>query len=52
MKKALKIDVVAQTVTEVKIDKYQDIYSQIGNGCNLFCCPVDFENGDTLFADD
>jgi hypothetical protein len=52
MKKALKIDVVAKTVTKVEIDKYQDIYAQIGNGCNLFCCPVEFENGDTLFADD
>lgn len=52
MKKALKIDVVNQTVTSIMIDDINEIYTQIGNGCNLFCCPVEFENGDTLFADD
>jgi hypothetical protein len=52
MKKALKIDVVNQTVTNITIDEISDIYKEIGNHCNLFCCPVEFENGDTLFADD
>ena len=52
MKKALKIDVVNQTVTSIMIDDIKDIYKEIGNGCDLFCCPVDFENGDTLYADD
>jgi hypothetical protein len=52
MKKALKIDVVNQTVTNILIDDIEDIYKEIGNGCELFCCPVNFENGDTLYADD
>lgn len=52
MKKALKIDVVNQTVTNITINDLDDIYKQIGNGCELFCCPVSFENGDTLYADD
>jgi len=52
MKKALKIDVVNQTVTNILIDDIDDIYKEIGNGCELFCCPVNFENGDTLYADD
>ena len=52
MKKALKIDVVNQTVTSITINDINDIYKEIGNGCDLFCCPVDFENGDTLYADD
>ena len=52
MKKALKIDVVNQTVTEITIGESNDIYKEIGNGCELFCCPISFENGDTLYADD
>lgn len=53
MKKALKIDVVNQTVTDITInDEIEDIYAQIGNGCELFCCPINFDNGDTLYADD
>lgn len=53
--KALKIDVVNKTITRINIDKENfstEIYQQIGNGCNLFCCPVDFENGDCIYADD
>ncbi len=52
MKKALKIDVVNQTVTNVLIDDIDDIYKEIGNGCEIFCCPINFDNGDTLYADD
>jgi len=51
--KILKIDVVAKTVTEIEImNTLADIYSAIGNGCNLFCVPVAFDNGDALYADD
>lgn len=53
--KALKIDVVNKTITRINISKENfsnEIYEQIGNGCNLFCCPVDFENGDCIYADD
>lgn len=52
MKKALKIDVVNQTVTHILIDDIDDIYKAIGNGCEIFCCPINFDNGDTLYADD
>jgi hypothetical protein len=52
MKKALKIDVVNQTVTNILINDLEDIYKEIGNGCQLFCCPINFDNGDTLYADD
>jgi len=50
--KALLIDVVSQTITQVKIEHTKEIYSLIGNGCHTFCAPVDFPNGDTLFTDD
>jgi hypothetical protein len=52
MKKAIKIDVVNKTIYEVEIKKDKDIYYHIGNECNLFCCPVEFVNGDVLYADD
>ena len=50
--KALKIDVVNQTISKIEITNYKEIYSAIGNGCNLFCCPIEFENGDVLYSDD
>ena len=50
--KALLINVVNQTITEVEIDHTKEIYELIGNGCHTFCAPVDFPNGDTLFTDD
>ena len=50
--KALKIDVTSKTVTTVEINDYKEIYQQIGNGCEIFCCPVEFEGLDTLYADD
>lgn len=51
--KVLKIDVVAKTVTEIELGKgIKNIYAAIGNGCNLFCVPVEFDNGDSIYADD
>lgn len=50
--KALLINVVDQTITEVHIEHTKEIYNLIGNGCHTFCAPVDFPNGDTLFTDD
>ena len=53
--KALKIDVVNKTITNININKENfstEIYQLIGNGCNTFCCPIDFENGDCIYADD
>jgi len=50
--KALKIDVVNKTISQIEIKNYKEIYSAIGNDCDLFCCPVEFENGDILYSDD
>ena len=51
--KVLKIDVKTKTVSEITIGKnLENIYKEIGNGCELFCCPIDFDFGDTLYADD
>jgi hypothetical protein len=51
-KKALLIDVVNKTVSNVTVKRYQEIYDHIGNGCHLFCIPYTFENEDSLYADD
>ena len=51
-KKCILVDVVNQTVSESTIGDYEDIYRLIGNGCELFCIPIEFENGDSLFSDD
>lgn len=53
MAKVIKIDVVTKSVYHVELGKdYQEIYGQIGNGCTTFCCPLNFENEDFMFADD
>jgi hypothetical protein len=53
MKKAIKIDVQKQTLEYITIeDGLQAIYDAIGNECTTFCCPVSFENEDTIYADD
>lgn len=49
--KAIKIDVANKEILEIEIGKgLQNIYDAIG--CELFCCPVTWENQDTLYADD
>jgi hypothetical protein len=50
--KALKIDVVNKTITEVELSHTKELYEIIANGCHTFCAPIEFENSDTLFADD
>jgi hypothetical protein len=50
--KALKIDVVNKTITEIQLEHTKEIYEIIGNGCHTFCAPVEFDNQDTIFADD
>lgn len=50
--KALKIDVVNKTITQIELEHTKEIYDIIGNGCHTFCAPVEFDNQDTLFADD
>ena len=51
MKKAILINVEAHTITETTIGHYSEIYKAIGNGCNTFECPVELENGDTVYID-
>jgi len=50
--KAIKIDVANKKLSYVNIGHYSEIYSEIGNGCELFCCPVEYPNRDVLYADD
>ena len=51
--KAIFIDSANRTVSEIQLDAtWRAIAPQIGNGCETFCCPVNFENEDTLYADD
>lgn len=52
--KAIKIDVEKRDVYEIEMDghDYKEIYGVIGNNCTVFCAPVQFDNDDTLFADD
>ena len=51
--KALLIDVTSKTITQFDLSsEYGSIYRAIGNGCELFCCPIEFDNGDGLYADD
>jgi hypothetical protein len=53
MKKAILINSENKTLSYIQLsDDYRDIYSAIGNNCNMFCCPVTFENMDTIYADD
>lgn len=49
--RAIKIDVVKKQVYEIEISKgLNPIYEAIG--CDIFCCPVTWDNQDTIYADD
>lgn len=50
--KALRINVKALAVEEVEVNGLDDIYKNLGEEVGIFCCPVTFENGDSLYADD
>ena len=50
--KAFKINPKNKTIEEIVIDRWQDIYAHISEECRTFCCPVQFENNDTIYADD
>jgi hypothetical protein len=53
MKKAIKINVETKTLEYITLgDNYNEIYGAIGNGCGTFCVPFNFENNDSIFADD
>lgn len=49
--RALLIDPVAQTVTEIQVGEgIDEIYKAIE--CDTFSCPIVYENNDTLYCDD
>jgi hypothetical protein len=50
MKKAILINSLQRTITEVTIDDWQDIAKHLD--CGVFTTFHDFENGDTFYADD
>ena len=51
--KAIKIDVEKRTVSFIQIsDSIEAIYETIGNDCNIFTCPIQYENNDALYCDD
>jgi hypothetical protein len=51
--KVIKIDSANRTITQIELEKgLQPIYDAIGNECSCFSCPVELDNGDTVYADD
>ena len=50
--KAIKINTDVQKIEIVEIANWKEIAPAIGNGCTTFCCPVSFDNLDTIYADD
>ena len=49
--RAILIDPTAKTVTEIQIGTdYKEIYKAID--CSCFACPIEYDNGDTLYCDD
>jgi hypothetical protein len=51
-KNALRINVETKTIEHITIGDWKEISQAIGNGCELFCCPVTFDNEDTIYCDD
>ena len=49
---AIKIDVINQDVypVEITVNKIDDIYAQLA--CDIFTCPLIFDNNDALYVDD
>jgi hypothetical protein len=52
MTQVIVVNSEKQTIEFAEISNYKDIYPLIGNDCDTFCCPVSFDNADTLYADD
>jgi hypothetical protein len=50
--KAYKIDVEKKDIFEIEIKTITDIYEAIGNNCEIFSCPYEMKNGDTVYVDD
>jgi hypothetical protein len=52
MSKALKINSLEKKIEIIEINHYKEIYNHIGNNCQLFACPITFDNNDGLLIDD
>ena len=50
--KAIKINSELKKIYIVYINHYNEIYPHLNPQCTTFCCPVTFENQDTIFSDD
>lgn len=48
--KALFIDVIKRTVTEIEIADWREIAPKLD--CRTFACPLTFDNEDTVYVDD
>jgi hypothetical protein len=50
--KGILIDPEKKEITEVTVESWREISKIIGNGCDIFTCPVEFPNGDIIYCDD
>lgn len=50
--KALKIDTASRKIEEIELTSWEQIAPAIGNGCTIITAPVEFDNLDTIYADD
>ena len=50
--KAILVDSKNQTVTEIEINNYKEIYSHLGEECRTFEAPVSLPNNDTFYVDE
>jgi len=50
--KAFKINTADRKIEEIEINDWAEIAPAIGNNCEIFACPVTFDNNDTIYTDD
>jgi hypothetical protein len=50
--KAIKINVQDKSFSIVNVNKLEDYYREIGNGCHTFAVPITFDNLDSIYCDD
>lgn len=51
--KAYKIDVTKREIYPIELDgSLEMIYKNMGDGVEVFCCPANFETGDTIYCDE
>jgi hypothetical protein len=49
--KAIKINCINRTITEINVFGYTNICKQISDNCDTFICPAIFNNFDALYSD-